>query len=291
MAGVFFSRLRGKLNSLTRSNMRCLVINLDRSAERLAHVTAQFALIGVAFERVQAIDAQDRPELDHLPQHVRYEKRLRLTSGEIACLLSHRACWTIIAQGDAPFGAIFEDDIVFSSKASALIGNADWIPADADIIKLETFFWNPLVGRKRIPAGAHFSLFRLYAEHVGTGGYIVSKRAARNLIDATREISVAVDDLVFNPIYQPPPRKTVYQMVPALCIQDHLLGDKAFGLPSLLKQPRDAQWAAVEVVQKPRKTAAGRVKAEFARVVQRVAYFCLQRQKMAIPFDRPDAKD
>lgn len=270
--------------------MRCLVINLDRSPERLAHIRAQFEFIGIAFERVEAIDAWDRPELDHMRQNVRYEKRLRLTSGEIACLLSHRACWTIIAQGDASYGAIFEDDIVFSSEAGALLGNAGWIPADADIIKLETFFWNPVIGRKRILAGPHFSLFRLYADHIGTGGYIVSKRAACSLIEATREISVAVDDLVFNPVYQPLPRKTVYQMVPALCIQDQLLGDEGFGLPSLLKQPRDAQWAAVETVEKPRKTAAGRVKAEFARLVQRIAYFCLQRQKMTIPFDRPDAK-
>jgi len=102
--------------------MKCLVINLDRSRDRLAHVTAEFARIGVAFERVAAIDARDRPDLAEMPQG---KKQLRMADGEIACLLSHKRCWSMIAAGEDAYGAIFEDDVVFADNAGALLTNVD----------------------------------------------------------------------------------------------------------------------------------------------------------------------
>jgi glycosyl transferase family 25 len=271
--------------------MKCLVINLDRSRDRLAHITAEFTRIGVAFERVKAIDARDRPELDHMPQNVLYKQRLRLTGGEIACLLSHRACWTIVAGDDAPYAAIFEDDAVFCARAGALLGNADWIPADADIIKLETFFQKTIVGRKRIPAGPGFSVSRLFADHMGTGGYIISKRTASDLIEASKEIRTAVDDLVFNPAFRILPRKTIYQLIPALCVQGQLLGHKTPELPSLLEEKRNMQWAVTATGEKRRKTAADRVRAEVRRLIRHIADFRWQRQRRVIPFHPPNAKD
>ncbi|MGX7876464.1 glycosyltransferase family 25 protein [Mesorhizobium sp. ORM6] len=107
--------------------MKRLVINLDRSPDRLAHMTAEFARIGIGFERVAAIDARQHPGLMLQPQHPLYAVR-RLSGSEIACLHSHRACWTIIAQDEAPYGAVFEDDMVFSARAGALLADTSWIP-------------------------------------------------------------------------------------------------------------------------------------------------------------------
>lgn len=271
--------------------MRRLVINLDRSRDRLAHITAEFTRIGIAFERIEAIDARNRPELDHIEQNVRYTNRLRLTGGEIACLLSHRACWKIIASGDAPYVAIFEDDAVFCADAGALLDNADWIPPDTDIIKLETFFQKTMVGRKRIPAGPGFSISRLLADHMGTGGYIISKQAASDLVEATREITGTVDDLIFNPDFPMARRKTIYQLIPALCAQDNLLGHKTVRFPSLLEDTRDVQWTVAVPSEKHAKTTAARLVAEIGRVIRRFVDFYRQRQKIVIPFDPPEPKD
>ena len=180
--------------------MKCLVINLDRSPDRLAHITAEFARIGVAFERIVAIDARDHPDLVLQPQHAMYAIR-HLSRSEIACMHSHRACWSIIARDDAPYGAIFEDDMVFSAKAGALLADARWIPADADAIKLETFFSKTMIQRKRTPVGHGFSVFRLRRSHMGTGGYVLSRQMARDLLEATAQTNAAADDLVFNPAF------------------------------------------------------------------------------------------
>lgn len=166
--------------------MKCLVINLDRSPDRLAHMTAEFARIGIAFERVVAIDGRQHPYLGLQPQHALHAVQ-RLSGSEIACLHSHRACWAIIAQDDAPYGAVFEDDMVFSAKAGALLADANWVPADTDIVKLETFFHTTVIQRERFCVGHGFSMFRLRKNHIGAGGYLLSKQAARDLLLATEQ--------------------------------------------------------------------------------------------------------
>ncbi|MGX7876465.1 glycosyltransferase family 25 protein [Mesorhizobium sp. ORM6] len=197
---------------------------------------AEFARIGTAFERVAAIDARSHPELGQQPQHPMYGTR-RLLGSEIACLHSHRACWSILARDEAPYGAVFEDDVVFSANAGPLLADGGWIPADADIVKLETYFKRTLIHRRRISAGHGFSAFRLYKNHPGTGGYIISRQAARDLLEATEEVNVTADDLIFTPAFPSSSSKKIYQLVPALCVQDQFVSGR---LPSLLGQERDA---------------------------------------------------
>lgn len=71
--------------------MKCLLINLDRSTDRLAHMTAEFARLGVVFERMAAIDGKDRPDFDAIPMHADRVIKLRLTGSEIGCLQRGRS--------------------------------------------------------------------------------------------------------------------------------------------------------------------------------------------------------
>lgn len=265
--------------------MKCLVINLDRSPDRLAHITAEFARIGIAFERIVAIDARDHRDLMLQPQHAMYSIR-RLSHSEIACMHSHRACWAIIAQDDAPYGAVFEDDIVFSAKAGAVLADVNWIPADADVVKLETFFIKTMTQRKRTAVGHGFSLVRLRRNHVGTAGYIVSRQMARDLLDATAQASAAADDLVFNPAFPTSGEKTIYQLVPALCAQDQFVGHR---LPSLLVEEREAAWDASGLTIKRRRPVTEKIWTETRRVVEWIIDYCRMRRYTVVPFDPPEA--
>lgn len=265
--------------------MKCLVINLDRSRDRLAHMVAEFARIGVRFERFAAIDARDRPDLALMPLRVKRKSPLRMTEAEIACLLSHRACWAIIAAGDDAHGAIFEDDIVFSAKAGALLADTGWIPADADIVKLETFFKKTTIARKRVSAGHGFFMSRLHRTHIGAAGYIVSRQAARDLVDATEDIGIPVDHVVFNPSLATSSSKTIYQLVPALCAQDQFLGDRSVGLPSLLKQDRGEQRDAIGMIKRRRKTGINKIRTEIKRIAEQISDLCRRRQATIIAFD------
>lgn len=264
------------------THMKCLVINLDRSRDRLAHVSAEFARVGVAFERVVAVDARDRPDLAEMPQR---KKRLRMADTEIACLLSHKQCWSMIAAGDDAYGAIFEDDVVFADKAGPLLAGADWIPADADIVKLETFFNRTVISRKGVACGHGFSASRLHAVHIGAAGYILSRQAARDLIDAANEIAIPVDHLVFNPRFATSSDKIIYQLVPALCLQAQYLGEGPVQLPSLLKQERAEERVASGMGKRRHKPIAAKVGIEIRRLARQIADLFRLRQEKVIPFE------
>jgi glycosyl transferase family 25 len=266
--------------------MKCLVINLDRSPDRLAHVAAEFARIGIAFERIAAIDAREHPDLMLQPQHAKYAIR-RLSPSEIACMHSHRACWAVIAHDEAPYGAVFEDDIVFSANAGALLADGGWIPADADTVKLETFFSKTMIQRKRTAVGHGFSVFRLRRSHMGTGGYILSRQMARDLLDATARANAAADDILFNPEFPTSGEKTIYQLVPALCAQDQFMGNR---LPSLLYEEREAEWIASGLTMKRRKPLREKMRVETRRVAEWIVDHCRLRRYTVVPFDSPEAE-
>ncbi|OBQ67692.1 glycosyltransferase family 25 protein [Mesorhizobium erdmanii] len=265
--------------------MKRLVINLDRSPERLAHMTAEFARINIGFQRVAGIDSKQYPDLALQPQHAIHAIR-PLSGSEIACLHSHRACWTIIAQDDAPYGAVFEDDMVFSGKAGALLSNTSWVPADADVVKLETFFSRTVIQRRRSAAGNGFSVVRLRKGHPGAGGYLLSRQTARDFLEATAQINIAVDDLIFDPILSA--SKTVYQLVPALCAQDQFVADR---LPSLLDQERDAARTASGLMTRRRKPTTVRITREAGRTIRWIADFCRFRRQIVVPLDPIEATD
>lgn len=258
--------------------MKCLVINLDRSSDRLAYVAAEFEGIGISFERIAAVDARARPDLASMQRLTGHVSQSRLTNGEIACLLSHRACWSAIAAGEEAYVAVFEDDVVFTSEAGALLANADWIPADADIVKLETFFRPATIGPRRIAVGDGFSLSRLYTPHLGSAGYVLSKRIAAALVAATEEIAMPVDHVLFDPVRQCRPVRKIYQLNPALCVQDQHLREAA---QSLIPNDRDGSASAA----KPRLSVMARMNREIERLARQLNRICRLQFSSIVPFD------
>lgn len=204
--------------------MKCLVINLDRSADRLAHMTSQFARIGVPFERVAGLDAATGGVM---PTRT-------LNAAEICCYLSHRRCWQIIADGDDRYGAVFEDDVVFSANAGLLLGDDGWVPRDADVVKLESFFIKVRMARRHVAVGNGYSVARLVGEHVGAAGYLMSRAAAQKLLRRTGAAKHVVDHVLFSPTLFTCSLNTTYQLTPALCAQNQFVAGREV-LPTLIQ--------------------------------------------------------
>ena len=199
--------------------MKCYVINLDRSPLRLAGMTDLFGAAGIPFERFAAVDGDRLPAERIEGLTFRRPDYRALTPSEVGCFLSHRGCWERIAAGSDDFAAIFEDDIDFSRNGTACLKNAAWIPADADLVKLEAYDQKVCVGRRALRMPGNYSLTRLWSKHWGSAGYIVSRSFAARLANNTRQFSVTVDDALFNPRYAAVSEAVVYQIMPALCIQ------------------------------------------------------------------------
>lgn len=199
--------------------MRSYVINLDRSPDRLDKMQAQFAMHGACMERVRAVDGL-KYEGRYLKKSFCMLGKRQLSTSEIACFLSHRLCWKIIASGSDSHAAVFEDDMVLSDKAWGLIKNgADWLN-NTDLLKIETYNERLYFQRKSQRVSDVFKLRRMLSFHAGAGGYIISKKTAALLLTLTDDsLPCPVDHYLFNNECFPTISKKIYQLVPAISIQ------------------------------------------------------------------------
>ncbi|WP_439273453.1 glycosyltransferase family 25 protein [Pseudochrobactrum sp. HB0163] len=200
--------------------MKCYLINLDRSPRRLATMQAQFERYNIVFSRVAAVDGKNlsRQTLEQLTDPAsRWE--IPLPASEIGCFLSHKKCLQLVAEGAEPFAAIFEDDVTLSQDIGHFLAGSSWIPDDADIVKIDTNETIVLLDDLKSIDQTQRMIARLCNKHLCCGGYIVSRKAARLILQHMDLISVPVDNLIYDPACGLFSQLTSYQLVPALCKQ------------------------------------------------------------------------
>jgi glycosyl transferase family 25 len=199
--------------------VKAYLINLDRAEDRLSAMSKAFAAAGVEFTRVPAIDGKQLSD-EEMSRVVAGEGRWGwLTPTEIGCFLSHRLCWQAIADGADPYGAVFEDDMLFGEQAGEVLSAISWIPDDADIIKLETAGSRIYVDKTNRATVGGRSIQRLRWAHYCAGGYILSRNAARCLLQENISFKESVDDVLFSLETIAAGNSKICQLVPAACIQ------------------------------------------------------------------------
>lgn len=229
--------------------MKIFVINLARNPERLERMTKLLAAQGLEFERLNAVDGKTLNN----EEIARWSKRQAdgsfcLSPSEVGCMLSHRHAWEKIAATENGHAVVLEDDIHLSAEAAEFLKSGKWIPADAEIIKIETVKkWKTVVSKKSIPLDHGHSLARLLGQHFGMAGYVLTPQSAARLLSELDTLHMAVDQILFDPASDLFARLKIYQMMPALCIQDQFMGDGAEALPSDITRA----WE----VTRPRRTA------------------------------------
>jgi glycosyl transferase family 25 len=228
--------------------MRVVVINLDRSPERLAEFCHQAEALGFQPDRIPAVDAKSIQE-----------RRGRLTAGEIACFESHRLAWKSLVESGESWLVVFEDDVVLAPAIAPLLLSHDWIPEGVDVVKLETFEARTKVAPKGLPVPGTV-LHRLRATHCGSAGYVLSRQTAEWLLKNSESYSRPVDIFLFD-VEQPSARNLhIVQMVPALCIQERFLADRAERRPQY--EGLISRSEVAEPLQRPRGFAKWRQEAD-----------------------------
>lgn len=197
--------------------MKIYLINLDRDASRLGHMRGQ--LNGVAFERISAVDGSSLPPTTR-----------GLTRFELACLESHRIAWRQFLNGPGDCACIVEDDLHIWPGFAALTESASWVPRDAHSVKLDTYLQRVELGEKHVAVGNR-QVASLYSRHQSSAAYVVTREGAARYLDLTASASLPADYALF-PNHPRSLGLRIYQLVPAIAIQDHLLepnqGGKTF---------------------------------------------------------------
>src|SRR5262245_29402166 len=92
--------------------MHAYIINLARSSERRAKITAMMDKYGIDYEIVNAIDAQDHDFNAFSADTVVSAFYDKFRPGEAACALSHMSVYREILADGLDWGLVLEDDIV-----------------------------------------------------------------------------------------------------------------------------------------------------------------------------------
>lgn len=195
--------------------MMVYLINLDRHTDRLAHMRAQLA--GIAFERIVAVDGSQKPKADG-----------GLTPSELACLLSHRNAWRRFLDSPDAHACFLEDDLHLKNGFSALVRDGSWIPEDAHSVKLDTYLQRVRLADRR-PVLDGREVASLYSRHESSAAYVLTRPGAVRYLELTSIPSLPADYALFpkNPWRL---GLRVYQLAPAVAIQDHLRSPEEGGL-------------------------------------------------------------
>jgi glycosyl transferase family 25 len=216
--------------------MKIYVINLDRDRDRLAHMREQLG--GASFTRAPAVDGSTSPETAR-----------GLTRFELACLASHRNAWRLFLGTPDAHACFLEDDLHIWPGFAALVDDDSWIPADADSVKIDTYLQKVKLGERRAALGER-QLARLHSRHESSAAYVLSRQGAARYLALTVRPTLPADYTLF-PKNARRQGLRIYQLTPAVAIQDHLLpaaaGGRAFATAMAVGGPapirRLSPWA------------------------------------------------
>lgn len=173
------------------------LINLDRSAERLEHMTAQLNNIGLAFERIRAVDGMELrlnvDDADDLCIDFEYWRKYHhrdMLASEIGCYLSHLCALKKFRASPNKFALILEDDAELSADIIEILrsitANADW-----DIVKLLASHPGIQIPRAQLTKGAF--LVSYVTRTARATAYMVTREAVDRLLDQLYPIRLPYD--------------------------------------------------------------------------------------------------
>lgn len=176
--------------------MRLLLINLERSPDRLATMTARLGAIGQPFEVLAATDgrllgpeALARADLARR----RWFSAYPLTPNEIGCWLSHLRAMQALLDSGAPMLAVIEDDVILDPALPAVLAAVEASRFDFDMLYLHRHrrreFFAPCA--TLMPG---WRIGRLGYTQIGTQGYVVSRRGAERILAGSERFVLALDN-------------------------------------------------------------------------------------------------
>jgi glycosyl transferase family 25 len=222
-------------------NMRVVVINLENEKHRLARISRLSEEAGFGFERIDAVDGRDPKHTDLIQKHRKRRLfRPAVPDTDIACALSHRKAWQSLLDSDEKWLAVFEDDVHFGHGIASLFDES-WIPAAVELVKLETFLSRGRIAVEPLATFQDRKLYRLGGSNLGTGGYLISRSAAKRMLRLTESIKIPVDSIMFDRRGGLMQQIAIHQLVPAACVQELYLArhqKRSNDLPTTMIRPR-----------------------------------------------------
>lgn len=223
------------------------VISIPTADKRRNHIIQQFGQKKIPFEFFDAFIPSERLN-EHLQRYLpNVDATPRLTMGEKGCLMSHFMLWKKCVDDDLDYVTLFEDDILLGENVEQFLAEDEWLKVrfnfqEIFVLRLETFLMPVKIEKQQgILPFQQREIDILKSKHFGTAGYVISHGAAKYLIEVFEKFSSEeikpIDEIMFNQLidisgYQ------VYQLNPAICVQELQLNQENSVLESGLQKER-----------------------------------------------------
>lgn len=171
-----------------------LVINLDRSPERLEQMRKKLMELALKWERLPAVDGSKLnmgdPTLLNLAEFHRKHGKPPLP-GELGCYLSHVQAMKRMLDSDAEYALILEDDVELGKDLPEVICAALRCSDDWDVLKLSGIHsGHPLLIK---PLLLQYHLAVTLTSYTGASCYLVKRSAAKVLIQTLIPMTLPYD--------------------------------------------------------------------------------------------------
>jgi GR25 family glycosyltransferase involved in LPS biosynthesis len=191
--------------------MKIYVINMNKSKDRLLRMERQLASLGLAYERIEAIDGKALNFKDSCTN----TKRFRLTQrrdclpGELGCMESHRLAWKTALKQNCDYTLILEDDAILPDDLNKTIESFKALSA-LDIINLSYCGTYPV---------SHEKLKRLKSADISSRPYFKGKKDWKAIETGCWKIFnlIPVNNLTLCECSMMPPFMTAYMVTPRAC--------------------------------------------------------------------------
>jgi glycosyl transferase family 25 len=192
-------------------------INLASRPDRRAFMERQFAELGIAAERIEAVRMDEVPPA-LVAWHETTHSLWRLAEGDLACGLSHQRSWEQLLRSGAPAALVLEDDVQLAAPVFDFLDPELPRRLEADLVKLETFHSPVKLGSAAQRVGTT-ELRELCSSQMGGAAYILTSEMARRSLDSPLRNQMGIDRFLFGRGGYHLLRSRVLQAIPSPCIQ------------------------------------------------------------------------
>lgn len=179
---------------MNSNDLLVLVINLDRSPERLIKIGAQLERLGLAWERLPAADGRtlsmDDPQLLDVAEFGRRHGK-RPMAGELGCHVSHVWAFQRFLRSEARWALILEDDALIGPDLPAVLQSLAACEDNWDMVKLSgVHSGTPSPVRD---LGGGYRLAVMLSRYTGSSAYLVNRHAAQTYANGLLPMNLPYD--------------------------------------------------------------------------------------------------
>lgn len=173
------------------------VINLARSDDRRAYITAELKKTGLDYELVTAVDGRDLDMSDTSVIHPSFLNRTMGSSGSAGASLSHLSVYRKIIEDGHDAALILEDDVRLPADLARLADSVAGQLDGAEVVLLSVDSPDPCqlgtAGAVTLPGGRLLALPLNVAQPRSAGAYLITREACERFVKCLPPVRVQAD--------------------------------------------------------------------------------------------------